>query len=133
MGNTFTLGLTGGGDAWLETVPVEQRERFIDDHRLGLYDMTELCARYAVSRKTGCKRLARYDAGGRSALRDRSRAPHTCPHKIAEPVALLLLTRDAGIPTASPRSCCSGWTPDTRTGHDQPSAPPGISWLDTVL
>ena len=34
---------------WLETVPVEQRERFIDDHRLGLYDMTELCARYAIS------------------------------------------------------------------------------------
>ena len=38
---------------WLETVPVEQRARFIDDHRLGLYDMTTLCARYAISRKTG--------------------------------------------------------------------------------
>ena len=77
---------------WLETLPVEERERFIDDHHLGLYDMTELCARYAVSRKTGYKWLARYDAGGRPALRDRSRAPHTCPHKIAEPVAQLLLT-----------------------------------------
>ena len=65
---------------WLEMVPVEQRERFIDEHRLGLYDMTELCARYAISRKTGCKWRARYDAGGRPALRDRSRAPHTCPH-----------------------------------------------------
>ena len=52
---------------WLEMAPVEQRERFIDDHRLGLYDMTELCARYAVSRKTGYKWLARYDAGGRPA------------------------------------------------------------------
>ena len=72
---------------WLEMVPVEQRERFIDDHRLGLYDMTELCARYAVSRKTGYKWLARYDAGGRPALQDRSRAPHSCPHKIAAPVA----------------------------------------------
>ena len=77
---------------WLETIPVEERERFIDDHHLGLYDMTELCARYAVSRKTGYKWLARDDAGGRPALRDRSRAPHTCPHKIAEPVAQLLLT-----------------------------------------
>ena len=38
---------------WLETAPMEQRERFIDDSRLGLYDMTELCARYAISRKTG--------------------------------------------------------------------------------
>jgi hypothetical protein len=34
---------------------VEQRARFIDDHRLGLYDMTELCTRYAISRKTGYK------------------------------------------------------------------------------
>jgi putative transposase len=76
---------------WLETAPMEQRERFIDDHRLGLYDMTELCARYAVSRKTGYKWLTRYDAGGRPALRDRSRAPHHCPHKIPDAVAQLLL------------------------------------------
>ena len=47
---------------WLETAPMEERGRFIDDHRLGLYDMTELCVRYAVSRKTGYKWLARYDA-----------------------------------------------------------------------
>lgn len=76
---------------WLETLPVEERERFIDDYRLGLYEMTELCARYAVSRKTGYKWLARYDEGGRVALRDRSRAPHTCPHKISDAVATLLL------------------------------------------
>jgi hypothetical protein len=30
--------------AWQETSPVEERERFIDDHLLGLYDMTALCA-----------------------------------------------------------------------------------------
>jgi putative transposase len=76
---------------WLETAPVEQRERFIDDHQLGFYTMIELCARYAVSRKTGYKWLARYDAGGRAALQNRSRAPHHCPHKIADPIARLLL------------------------------------------
>lgn len=32
---------------------MEERERFIDDYLLGLYAMTDLCARYAVSRKTG--------------------------------------------------------------------------------
>jgi transposase len=45
---------------WLETSPVEQRERFIRDHRAGLYMMTELCARYDVSRKTGYKWLERF-------------------------------------------------------------------------
>ena len=77
---------------WQETSPVEERERFIDDHQLGLYTMIELCARYAISRKTGYKWLERYDRGGRPALEDRSRAPHQCPHKIAEPVAQLLLS-----------------------------------------
>jgi hypothetical protein len=38
---------------WLETAPVEQRERFIRDHRLDLYTMAELSARYGISRKTG--------------------------------------------------------------------------------
>ena len=77
--------------AWQETSAVEERERFIDDHLLGLYDMTALCARYAISRKTGYKWVARYDGGGRAALHDRSRAPHHCPHKIADMVAALLL------------------------------------------
>ena len=50
---------------WMETSPVEQRERFIGDHRLELYAMAELCARYGISRKTGYKWLARFDEGGR--------------------------------------------------------------------
>jgi len=43
---------------WQETRPMDQRERFIEDERLALYSMTELCARYGVSRKTGYKWLA---------------------------------------------------------------------------
>ena len=50
---------------WMETSPVEQREHFIRDHRLDLYAMAELCARYGISRKTGYKWLARFDEGGR--------------------------------------------------------------------
>jgi hypothetical protein len=34
---------------WMETAPVEQRERFIRDHRLELYTMAELCARYGIA------------------------------------------------------------------------------------
>lgn len=76
---------------WLKVAPVEERDRFIDDYLLRLYTMTELCARYAVSRKTGYKWIARYDAGGRPGLRDRSRAPHTCPHRMTDAVAALLV------------------------------------------
>ncbi|HEY0779715.1 MAG TPA: IS481 family transposase [Gemmatirosa sp.] len=75
---------------WQETDPVDQRERFITDHQHALYSMTELCARYGVSRRTGYQWLARYDAGGRPALRERSHAPHHFPHRIADDVATLL-------------------------------------------
>jgi transposase InsO family protein len=64
--------------------------------------MTELCARYAVSRKTGYKWLERYDDGGRSALVNRSRAPHHCPHKIADVVAQLLVSARRGHPDWGP-------------------------------
>jgi len=49
---------------WAETDPVDRREHFLADHQHRLYSMAELCARYGVSRKTGYKWLARYDAGG---------------------------------------------------------------------
>jgi len=44
--------------------------------------MTELCQRFQISRRVGYKWLARYDAEGRAGLRDRSRAPHHCPHRV---------------------------------------------------
>src|SRR2546428_7893205 len=46
---------------WLETSPVEQRERFIRDHRLELYSMVELCTRYGISRKPGYKWFDRFE------------------------------------------------------------------------
>ena len=36
-----------------QTAPIEQPERFVRDWHLGLYTMTELGARYDISRKTG--------------------------------------------------------------------------------
>jgi putative transposase len=75
---------------WLETSPMEQRERFIRDQRLNLYTMSDLCARYDISRKTGYKWLARFHEEGRRGLSDRSRAPHQCPHRMSDMVAELI-------------------------------------------
>jgi hypothetical protein len=50
---------------WLETVPMDQRAQFIQDHQRGLDTVTELGARYGISRKTGYKSLARFEAAGR--------------------------------------------------------------------
>lgn len=75
---------------------MEQRERFIADRRRALYSMSELCDRYGISRKTGYKWLERFDEEGNGGLRDRSHAPHVCPHRIStEMAALLCATRRA--------------------------------------
>jgi len=88
---------------WQEIRPTDQRERFIDDERLALYSMTELCARYGVSRKTGYKWLARFGADGRRGLRDQSRAPHHCPHRIGREVARLIVSVRHAHPSWGPR------------------------------
>ena len=87
---------------WQETSPVDQRERFIRDHRLALYTMVELCTRYGVSRKTGYKWLARFDDEGRQGLGDRSRAPHPCPHRIPSDVAAVICAARRQHPSWGP-------------------------------
>lgn len=87
---------------WMETSPMEQRERFIRDHRLALYAMVELCTRYGISRKTGYKWLGRFEDAGRQGLQERSRAPHACPHRIAEEVAALLCAARRQHPSWGP-------------------------------
>lgn len=66
---------------------MNERMRFITDWERGLYSMVELCERYGVSRKTGYKWVGRYEGEGLDGLRERSRAPHHCPHRITDAVA----------------------------------------------
>ena len=68
----------------METNVLDERLRFVTDYESGQWSMTELCERYGVTRPTGYKWLARHRAGGRASLVDRSRAPHTCPHRTSD-------------------------------------------------
>jgi len=74
---------------WLETAPVDERMRFIQDALSDRFTMSELCAPYGVSRRV-YKWVARYEEEGRHGLHDRSRALHHCPHRIPRGLAELL-------------------------------------------
>src|SRR5256886_204135 len=113
---------------WMETAPVEQRERFVRDHREDLYPMTELCARYGVSRKTGYKWLARFDAAGRQGLRDQSRAPHRCPHRMATETAQLICDARRRHPSWGPEKLLAWLAP-----RYPPLALPAISTAGDLL
>ena len=66
---------------WLETDPMDQRLRFLEDVRLSRLSMTEICAHYQIARKTGDKWIDRAAHEGRRGRANRSRAPHHCPHR----------------------------------------------------
>jgi transposase-like protein len=67
---------------WRETTPMEQRLELVREYESGMFTMTELAAAYGVSRKTGYKWLAQYEAAGARGLQDRSRRPHHHPQAI---------------------------------------------------
>ncbi len=69
---------------WKESGPVDERQAFVRDALSDRFTMSALCARYGVSRRVGYKWLARFEAEGRPGVHDRSRAPHRCPHPLAD-------------------------------------------------
>ena len=75
----------------METDAMEQRRRFVHDVTSERWTMTELCARYRISRPTGYLWLARYQASGVAGLEPRSSAPRTCPHQTPSDVEASIL------------------------------------------
>ncbi|MFN7941075.1 MAG: IS481 family transposase [Thermoanaerobaculia bacterium] len=82
---------------------MNERLKFIEESRAGLYTTSELCERYGISRKTGYKWLERYHELGVSGLDDRSHAPHSCPHKLEQRVAVAIVAARKKHPHWGPR------------------------------
>ena len=71
---------------WKEVGTMDLRREFVRLARTGSLNMSTLCQRYGVSRKTGYKWLLRYAREGDPGLLDRSRRPHHQPRR--SPVSL---------------------------------------------
>src|SRR5262245_25061252 len=101
MGNTFRQEshLHGGAVPWRERSPMDERVQFIGDYQRQLFTMTELCDRYGISRKTGYKWLARYEAEDARGLHVRSSRPHTSPHATADVIVQAIVPLRKQHPT----------------------------------
>jgi transposase InsO family protein len=77
---------------------MDERLRFVRDAQREHFTMSELCARYGVSRRIGYKWLVRYEAEGRAGLTDRSHVPKHCPHKIQPAMEELLVLERVAHP-----------------------------------
>src|ERR1700744_5418254 len=65
--------------------------------------VTQVAARFGVSRKTVHQWLARYEAGGLEGLRDRSHRPKSCPHQMSVSVEVALAELRVAYPSWGPR------------------------------
>lgn len=64
---------------WKEETTMSQRVSFIAEANCDEANISGLCSKYGISRKTGYKWLKRYREGGESGLADRSRRPQHSP------------------------------------------------------
>lgn len=76
---------------WRQVDSMDLRRAFIEEARRGAVPMTELCASYDISRKTGYKWLDRFEREGRRGLVDRSRRPTHTPEAVSRAIVEALL------------------------------------------
>ena len=95
---------------WRAASPMDQRTQFVADFLRDTLSITELCALYGVSRKTGYKWIDRYLRAGQAGLEERSRRPR----RSAGNHSAKLATR----PERSIRLRRRGW-PAYRVRHDR--------------
>jgi putative transposase len=68
--------------AWKVSCVMDERVKFVGEALKEERCVRAICREFGISPKTGHKWLARYREEGLDGLRDRSRAPHTCPRAI---------------------------------------------------
>ena len=88
---------------WKSTSSEREQIRFIQRWQTGGESFVELCRAFGVSRKTGYKRVQRFEAWGWDGLGDLSRAPHQHPNQTGRAVAERLIGARQSHPTWGPK------------------------------
>ena len=77
--------------AWREVEPMDERTRFVLKATREETTVAALCREFGISRKTGYKWVARYQARGLDGLHELSRRPRASPTRIPAAVEVLVL------------------------------------------
>lgn len=88
---------------WQERSAERLRMEFIVAHESQQYTFTELCELFGISREAGYKCVRRFREDGVEGLKDRSRAPKSCPHRVDTVVEQLLIEARRKHPTWGPK------------------------------
>lgn len=82
---------------------MSQREEFIRMVYQRKHPITELCAAFGISEKTGHKWLKRFTQDGRWGLADRSHAPHFIPQKVSAELTREIVAARVRHPSWGPK------------------------------
>jgi putative transposase len=107
---------------------VNLRMCFVTDWQRDCWTMTELCADYQISRKTGYKWVDRYDAAGPRGLHDQSRRPAHSPCATDPALVEALVALRRRHPRWGARKLLA-----LATRHDQEAAWPSRSTVCELL
>ena len=114
---------------WKSTSPEMEQIRFIERWKKGGEPFSDLCQAFGISRKTGYKRVHRFQAWGWNGLRDLSRAPHHHPNQADEAVVQRLMTVRQEHPTWGPKKLVA-WLQDREPRVPWPAPSTVGNWLD---
>jgi transposase InsO family protein len=111
-----------------ETSRLEERIAMLGDYDTGVFEVSELCREYAVSRPTFYAWLARRAAAEADWFLDRSHAPHGCPHRTPAAVCAAVLEIKRRFPRFGPKKVRA------RLAREQPGlACPAASTVGDIL
>jgi len=103
---------------WKSASPETEQIQFIQRWERGGETFLDLCQGFGISRKTGYKRLQRFQAWGLDGLGDLSRAPHRHPNQMDGVVEERLIVARQQHPTWGPKKLVA-WLQDRE---------PWVSW-----
>jgi transposase InsO family protein len=83
---------------WKVSDPMSERVKFVSRYLDG-EKMTDLCAEFGISRKTGYQLVQRYEASGAAAFVDQSRAPKSHPNQTPPHIEKLIVELRRQHPT----------------------------------
>ena len=87
---------------WKGVTVDEERQRFLEDYRLGYYSVAELSERFDISRKTAHKWINRFEQSGREGFRELSRRPHSCPNQTNPAIVRQIVETRLAHPSCRP-------------------------------
>ena len=88
---------------WSDTSPEAEQIRFIVWWKEGRVTFADACRQFGISRKTGYKRLRRFESQGWEGLGDLRRVPHSHPNKTPVAVSERLIWERHERPTWGPK------------------------------